>query len=329
MKSIKKIFVVFLIANFMMFTLTGCFHKQNIVAVINDEQIAEPLYRIFLWQTQQGMESLIPNIWKLDNLGGKSPEEVAKERALDSISYYVVAEEKAKELGIKLNKEEKNEVKTSAKEAVKNNEIINEKYNIKQKDYEAFYTYMKIREKLLDALGESYEPSEEEIAGLLKEEATIIQVFINTKDELGNDLPSDKKQEAYEIAQKVLSEALAGADLSELAMKYSDDPSVNENQGLYSFIQGQLDKNLEAVIFDKAIEGEVYPKVIDVANGYEIVKVVEKTNGGSEASREGVIMQLKEEYAMNELLDIAKFAKIELKESYNNVGLMTIDESEE
>lgn len=331
-KRVKKIFMVFLVANVIAFTLTGCFQRQNIVAVVGDEAISEPLYRIFLWQTQRGMESLDTNIWKLDNVGGKSPEEIAKERALDSIRYHVVAQKKAKELGIELTKEDKQQIKESAKIAYDNNASINEIYNLKQGDYESFYSYMKLSEKVLATLGESYEPSVEEIKEEIRkmqetgiatgDEATIVQVFIKTTNEMGESIPEDKKQEAYEKAQEVLQAALQGQALSELAASYSEDSAVVENGGQYTFKRGMMDPALETVVFEKATIGEVYPEVVTTADGYEIVEVLERVSNQAKLEQEA-IRRIGVDYASTQLQEMCNLVQTEVKEGYETIHLMS------
>ena len=83
------------------------------------EKVTEPVYGIFLWSTQRGLERIMPNIWNMDIIEGElTPEELAKERALQSIAYYIAVIQKADELEIKLTKEEKNTIKEAAKQYI-------------------------------------------------------------------------------------------------------------------------------------------------------------------------------------------------------------------
>lgn len=336
MKNVRKIWKVFLLASIAAFTLIGCFQKQNIIADIGNHQISESLYRIFLWESQRGLESLYPNIWKMDNIGGKSPEEVAKERALNSISYYIVVSEKADEMGITLNKLEKDEVKESAQQAFEKNHEINKTYNIKRNDYEMFYSYMQLSEKVIDIIGENYEPSEKEIAdkkqimkenNMLPEEATIIQIYISTHNEQGEEIPKDKKEEAYQRAQQVLEKALKGEDFLELAQVYSEDKdNFQVNHIEYTFKRGTMDENLEKVVFDQAKVGEVFPKIIEIKEGYQIIKVLNKTEATEEEIKQAARNILGLEYAKNELLEMSKLIEVTEKPLYLKINLMGQDD---
>ena len=274
MKSIKRVLVTWLLISVLGFVFTGCMNKEVVVVTINGETVSEGLYRIFLWSSQRGLTTLQPMFWEMDSLEGKSPEDYAKDKALKAVSYCVVVGQKAKELDVKLTKEENTKIKDKAKEAMKNNEVINKKYQIKQKDYEMYYTYATQNEKVLAILEESYEPNEEEMSAavsMIKQnnevmnEATIVQILFNTKDELGNDLPSDKKEAVYEEAKMVLAKALDGEDMKELARQYSDDASVSNNLGEYTFTSGTMEESIENIVFNEGNVGKVYPELIETS----------------------------------------------------------------
>lgn len=335
MKSVKKIFTVFLIAHVLAFTLTGCFQKQNVVVVISDVQVTEPFYRIFLWKAQRGTESLYPNIWKLDSLWGKSPEEVVKGIALDSICYNIAMKEKADELGIELSKQEKKNVKALAKEAFTSNEVLNKTYDIKEKDYEQFYYYVELNKKTIQMMGQSYVPSEDEITSKMNEmkmnersdEATIIEVFINTQNEQGGQIPTDKKQLAYNKACEVLEKAKAGEDLAVLAESYSDDSAqIGSQKGEYTIKRGEVDANLEKAIFEMASVGEVFPQVVETGEGYIVFKLLSFKEVTPEEVREKAILAIGEAYATSELKEMGKLAKVEMKDSYADVHVMQVQD---
>ena len=216
MKSISRTLIMLVLASIIAFGLTGC-AKETIVATVNSEKVSEPLYRIFLWSTQRGLESILPNIWDVDPIEGKTPEEFAKERALKSITYYVAVKQKAEEVGIKLTKEEKSAIKESAKNYVETNKKFVTNYGIKQKDYEKFLEYGKLEEKVVSQLGGTYIPNEEELKEAMKvleeegeftSSATITHVLIKNKDEQGNTFPSDKDAEAKKKSRRCLKSSI-------------------------------------------------------------------------------------------------------------------------
>lgn len=338
MKSIKKVLITWILVSMVGTVFTGCIKKDAIVATINGQDVPEPLYRIFLWAAQRGLESLQADFWELDSIEGKTPEEYTKDKALKSMSYCIVVEQKAKELNIELTDEEKERIKEVAKEAMAQNKTIAQKYHIKQKDYETYYTYATQNEKVKQILGESYEPNAEEIASsveLLKQNnevvntATIVHILFDTKNELGEDLPSDKKQAIYEKAKEVLHKALLGEDMNTLAAKYSDDASVSSNLGEYTFIEGNMEESIEKVAFDKNNVGKVYPDIIETSMGYEIIKVIALDLENEAALLQKATEQIKVEFANEELSQMVDNVEVKKTELYETIRKMQEDEANE
>ncbi|ADZ82835.1 peptidylprolyl isomerase [Cellulosilyticum lentocellum] len=335
MKSISRTLIMLVLASIIAFGLTGC-AKETIVATVNSEKVSEPLYRIFLWSTQRGLESILPDIWDVDPIEGKTPEEFAKERALKSITYYVAVKQKAEEAGInKLTKEEKSAIKESAKNYVETNKEFVTNYGIKQKDYEKFLEYGKLEEKVVSQLGGTYIPNEEELKEAMKvleeegeftSSATITHVLIKNKDEQGNTLPSDKDAEAKKRAEDVLNQALNGEDLTILARKYSEDAAVSTNDGQYTFKKGEMEESLEEVVFNEAKIGAVYPKLIETSMGYEIVKVEELNDMDEVTMKEAAIRKIQQDFVNHELSELSATYKVEKTESYENIHIMNLGE---
>ncbi len=322
MKSIKKMLIASLLLCIMAFSVTGCFNKQVSIATINGESISEQLYRIYLWSVQRDLETMYSNYWNFDNLYGKSPEEYLKAKTLEeSIALSVVTNQKAEELNKDLTKEDKAKIKEAAKKAMQDNKEYAERYNIKQKDYENYYTFAVQYEKVVQSLAASYEPNEEEVStkvdelissGESTDEATFMHILFATRNELGEEIPADKKEAAYKEAKDVLERALAGEDMEMLASTYSDDSLVS-----YTFVRNEhsLSKQIEEVVFDKAEVGVVYPEVIETEYGYEIIKVIDKISN----VREYATSLIKAEYAMSELQQMAILADIQTNENYDSI----------
>lgn len=300
--------------------VTGCSNKRMVVATINETPITEPLYRIHLWTAQRGLESVFYDYWNLDNIEGKSPEEFTKAKALENVTRFTVASQKAEELGVKLTKEEKAQVKEAAKTAMTENNEFVKTYAIKQKDYETYYKCAVQSDKVLDLLAENYQPNENEVLQCIAQaepqsEATIEHVLISTKNELGETIPKDKKQEALTKAETVLDEALKGEDMTVLAAQYSDDEIVT-----YTIEpDSEMSPEIEEVVFNEAKVGEVYDKVIETNLGYEVVKVVEvevKVTQEEQASE-----MVKEEYAKSEFEEMVRFADVKTTDHYDTIQI--------
>lgn len=328
MIHLKKSAIICFLISIVAVAFTGCGNRQVIVATINDKQVSEPLYNIFLWSTQRGLESLQNDFWKLDNIEGKTPEEYAKEKALKSISYCIVVEQKAKELNIKLTKEEKDKVKQAAKKAMEENKALSNKYKISRKDYEAYYTYAAQNEKITKILAESYEPNSNEIKvmqdKMLKEQAfnntaTITHILIRTQNELGEALPTDKLEEAEDKARSVLNKALKGESFEELVKLYSEDEASYENKGVYTFKQGSMEESIESIVFNPEIGLGIYPELIKTSMGYEIIKIDKRDMEKEEEFMNRVETRVKEEFAASELSELVDMAKIKKTENYSEL----------
>ena len=342
MKSIKKMLITILLLCIIVLSVAGCSNKKVVVATINGVSISEQLYRINLWSTQRGLEAAQEHYWSFENIEGKSPEEYVKAKTLQAITYCIMVEQKAEELNVKLTKEDKAKIKEAAKKDMKENAEFAKKYGIKQKDYEAYYTFGMQNEKVLASLANSYEPNEVEVAAKIEEmkangqsldQAKIIHVLIATLNEIGEQIPPDKKKEAYEKAQSILKRALDGEDISTLVNMYSADPAASKNMGEYTFTRGDgLGAAIDTAVFDKAKVGEVYPEVIETEMGYEVIKVLEIERETDAEMRERTIAPIKNEYAQKELEEMTYYADIQKTEAYDAIRVSpsdTLSSSEE
>ena len=334
MKSISRTLIMLGLAVTMVFGLVGC-TQETIVATINNEKVSDPYYRIFLWSTQRGLESIVPNIWDTDTIKGKTPEEFAKESALKSITYYIAVKQKADEAGIKFTKAEKNEIKQLAKDYVANNSEFVTTYGIKQKDAEKFIEYGKLEEKVISQLGDTYMPNESELKeakqvlqdkGEFAPSATITHVLIKNKDEQGNVLPADKDAKAKAKANSILEQALAGEDMTKLAQQYSEDSAVHLNNGRYTFRQNEMESSLEEVVFNKGVIGEVYPSLVETEMGYEIIKVEEVKEVDELQMTEEATKMIRQEFINYELTELSETYKIEKTKAYEDIHIMSISE---
>lgn len=326
MKRVKKILAGILTATMLATVLIGCSAAKKGVVTINNEKISESLYRIYLWSTQQEFESLTPNIWEME-LEGKKTEDIAKERALDSVKVSLAAKQKAKELGIKLSKEEKTDIETNAKDFISKNPDLAKQLNVAQKDVEEFFTYGSLIKKVIEKISESYKPNEEEVKKEMEssrasyEEVTAKHVLISIKDESGSDLPEDKVNEKKALAEEVLQKALAGEDIAKLAKEYSDDPGSKDTGGEYTFKKGQMVPEFEEASF-KGEVGKVYPEIVKTTFGFHVIKVEKRTLGDEEQIKKDSENRIKQKFAENELTELSATMKVEKTEEYEGIHII-------
>ena len=209
------------------------------------------------------------------------------------------------------------------------------KYQITQKDYETYLTYGDLNDKVTETLGITYIPNTIELDQtkelLLQTEyvpsATITQILLTTRNELGELIPEDKLEEVHQEALEVLERAKQGESMSELALMYSDDPAVDLNEGVYNFSKGMLDEKLETVVFNEAVIGEVYPELVETYLGYEVVRVDALSYPNEIEVNEVAIKRIQDAFVTSELTELSELYKINKEESYNEIHIMTVDET--
>lgn len=105
--------------------------------------------------------------------------------------------------------------------------------------------------------------------GLIPEKLSIYHIFKNPKT------TERIKEKSRELAQSLLDSIKAGADMSELARKYSDDPGSAALGGDLGFVKrGVFYPEFEAAAFSLA-EGE-YSEVVESPVGFHIIYLEER-----------------------------------------------------
>lgn len=111
------------------------------------------------------------------------------------------------------------------------------------------------------------------------------------------------EKEARELAEKVRDLALAGKlSFSELALEYSDDPSVKQDHGSLGFIsRGRTVKPFEDAVFALQQPGEISP-IVKTHFGFHIIRLEERQPArlqSFEEVREKLVQNVKETYLNN------------------------------
>ena len=95
--------------------MTGCSFKmvdtKQTVATVNGTDISAEFYLFYLTQVKKQMNSGgVEDFWDTAELEGKKLIETAREKALDEVINAVIIEQKAKEQGITITKDEESSI---------------------------------------------------------------------------------------------------------------------------------------------------------------------------------------------------------------------------
>ncbi len=112
-------------------------------------------------------------------------------------------------------------------------------------------------------------------------------ILINTR--------SRSRDEALTLANSLRQRALAGEDFNELAVKYSDDPSVEQNRGeLGVFVASRMVKPFADAAFSMKEPGSI-SEPVETEFGFHLIKLNKATPAGRrsyEQARESIIRGL-------------------------------------
>ncbi len=137
---------------------------------------------------------------------------------------------------------------------------------------EQIRTGLTIQQYLKNALAQDTEVTEDEIKEAYNEDktATVRHLLLSTQGK-----SDSAKQEIYKKMEDLLARAKKGENFEQLVKKYSEDPGVKQNAGLYeNFPRGQMVKPFEDAAFSVPV-GQ-FSGIIETRYGYHILKVINR-----------------------------------------------------
>ncbi len=305
--------------------------SSEIVATINGVDIPESLYRTYLWNTQMFIEmsmgTEIENILN-EEIDGQTIQELAKERALESVVLSVVAEEQAKALNISLTDEELSAIENQVNSFMEINGEVANFYQFGHADIVSLLAATEISVKVQEALGQTYMPSEEEIEQEISnitfwyEEVTARHILISTIDDFGQELSEEEKAEKLALINSLLDRIKSGEDIGVLAAEYSEDPGSAFNNGEYTFGRGQMVTEFEEAAFN-AEAGEIWAEPIETFYGYHIGQTIEHIPANQEQMREEFIDYARYVFAETELMELIAIANIQYADIYDTTNIIS------
>lgn len=327
MKNIKKILTVLLAVSVILSAFSGCISKVDTVAEVNGEKITEEHYafKYYLGSTifqilsnvglESGTETADKYLEDTEVEEDKTAIEVCKEEALNATVRLLAELEKAKEDGLKITDEDKENIKADDDyyiQMVGGEEAFNEhisKLGITREDYdkmsENFVLSNKLQEKYVTV-------TDEEVEKAIKDEEYVSakHILFSTVDPATNaPLSEEEIAQKKAKAESTLAQIKAGADFDSLMVELTEDPGIQQSPDGYTFTKGEMVEPFEKATY--ALEENSVSELVESDFGYHIIKRIPIADDFKESKKASVqtdkYLKLVDEWV--EKYNIKKFEK--------------------
>ncbi len=259
-------------------------YDKTVVATVNGEEAKLSDFNFVYYTNAAQFEQYYTMYmgiedWENETLEGEDQTcgEYVRENAVKELQQLMVAQQKAKEYGIKADKKLAEEVTSQKDGVIENNFGGDEGYKEYLDSYytsdaaiERYLTRASIINDLLEKMSEKggeCEVKDEELEYNDDKYLKVKHVLVSTQaDEEGNTLTDE---EALAKANEVIAKLDAGEDMDKLIEEYNDDPGM-EQQDYYVFGEGEMvDEFYQA---SKALEKGAWSKEpVKSSYGYHVI----------------------------------------------------------
>ncbi len=303
---------------------------NDLLATIEGVKINESFYRAYLWSTQSDYEAqfgLSVDFMKDMEIEGQTMGDIIKEDALKSVALAIVANNEAAEMGIALDEEYVEVIKSEAANFMNVNGDIAEAQGFTEEDVVNLLVGMELLYKIQNIAALEYMPAEEEIAREVElakpyyDIVTARHILITTTDEMGQPLSDSLQAEKLELANSLLERIKAGEDIGLLAAEFSEDPGSKNNNGEYTFGRGEMVPEFENAAFDNE-DGVIWEEPVKTSYGYHIGQTIAHKPADEEQIREDYIAHAQANYANELVLKFIEEAQIEKADAFSGIEII-------
>ncbi len=300
-------------------------YDKTVVATVNGEEAKLSDFNFVYYSNAAQFEQYYAMYmgvedWENETLDGEDQTcgEYVRENAVTELKQLIVAQQKAKEYGIKADKALAEEVTTQKNSVIENNFGGEDGYNEYLASYytsdaaiERYLTRASIINSLLEKLSEKggeCEVKDDELDYNDDNYLKVKHVLISTQaDDDGNTLTDE---EALAKANEVIAKLDAGEDMDKLIEEYNDDPGM-EQQDYYVFGEGEMvDEFYQA---SKALEKGAYTKEpVKSSYGYHVIYRYELDKNDDK------FQELKESKAQEKFMELLETWTDEAKATVND-----------
>ncbi len=308
--------------------MTGCSFKKvdtkQTVATVNGTDISAEFYLFYLTQVKKQMNSGgVEDFWDTAELEGKKLIETAREKALDEVINAVIIEQKAKEQGITITKDEENSINsqvTSMSAQLGSRDKYNEwlkEQGLTDEIYRRFIKINYLSQKLMNA--DDIQVTDADIKEYYEKNiARVKHILVLTTDSNNSPLSDEEVAKKREEAEGLLKRAKDGEDFDKLVEEYSEDPgSKSQPDGYYlgkGFIlgsQGSMVSEFEEASLALKV-GEV-SDIVETTYGFHIIKRYENDPAVMEQNKDQLTSYAKNEVFTKLVESWKKDANVDVK----------------
>lgn len=308
--------------------MTGCSFKKvdtkQTVATVNGTDISAEFYLFYLTQVKKQMNSGgVEDFWDTAELEGKKLIETAREKALDEVINAVIIEQKAKEQGITITKDEESSINsqvTSMSAQLGSRDKYNEwlkEQGLTDELYRRFIKINYLSQKLMNA--DDIQVTDADIKEYYEKNiARVKHILVLTTDSNNSPLSDEEVAKKREEAEGLLKRAKDGEDFDKLVEEYSEDPgSKSQPDGYYlgkGFIlgsQGSMVSEFEEASLALKV-GEV-SDIVETTYGFHIIKRYENDPAVMEQNKDQLTSYAKNEVFTKLVESWKKDANVDVK----------------
>ena len=308
--------------------MTGCSFKKvdtkQTVATVNGTDISAEFYIFYLTQVKKQMNSGgVEDFWDTAELEGKKLIETAREKALDEVINAVIIEQKAKEQGITITKDEESAINsqvTSMSAQLGSRDKYNEwlkEQGLTDELYRRFIKINYLSQKLMNA--DDIQVTDADIKEYYEKNiARVKHILVLTTDSNNSPLSDEEVAKKREEAEGLLKRAKDGEDFDKLVEEYSEDPgSKSQPDGYYlgkGFIlgsQGSMVSEFEEASLALKV-GEV-SDIVETTYGFHIIKRYENDPAVMEQNKDQLTSYAKNEVFTKLVESWKKDASVDVK----------------
>ncbi len=285
MKQVKKAVQLLVLLMLATALATGCSKANQSPVVIEMDDVDMRLNEVmvYLLQAVSEFERLGgEDIWDVEDFsGGKTAEEVAKERAIENIIKSKLIASKGEELGIEPDNEMLQEIESKAADYFNNLKPgFVADYSITEETVRQVFEDNAVSSLIMEKLTDNTEINEEDILAILQENPDYVNYKTKSPESLLTRLTIKQviirthEQEAFDKITEAKKKLDEGVSMDDVIMAYSEDERLEETKGVYTVSLGLMTENQADAI--KSLRTGGYTDIITGEKGYYIIQLLEK-----------------------------------------------------